>query len=48
MFENIKYENTNNSDKPAKQYRDINSYKPSGNLIYNTAIFKEIENKLKT
>lgn len=48
MFENIKYENINNPDRPTKQYRDINSYKPSGNLIYNTAIFKEIENKLKS
>jgi hypothetical protein len=47
MFENIKYENTNNPDKPIKQYRDINSYKPSGNLIYSSSILKEIENKLK-
>ena len=47
MFENVKYENLNNPEKPAKVYRDINSYKPSGNLIYNSSILKEIENKLK-
>lgn len=47
-FENIKYDNIgNNLDKPSKPYRDINSYKPSGNLIYNSSILKQIENKLK-
>ena len=52
MFENMKYQNSNinsnsNPDKPQKQYRDISTYKPSGNLVYNSALFKELENKLK-
>ena len=47
-FDNIKFENiANNNEKPIKPYRDINTYKPSGNLIYNSSILKEIENKLK-
>ena len=30
-----------------KQYKDINSYKPSGNLIYNKDLLKRIEDKSK-
>ena len=30
-----------------KEYKEINSYKPSGNLIYNQDILKRIEDKSK-
>ena len=40
---------TNNSIpvEPKKQFKDINSYKPSGNLIYNKDLLKRIEDKSK-
>ena len=40
---------TNNSVpvEPKKQFKDINSYKPSGNLIYNKDLLKRIEDKSK-
>jgi hypothetical protein len=30
-----------------KEFKNINSYTPSGNLIYNTALFKGIEERSK-
>ncbi|MDA9216404.1 hypothetical protein N9O88_01105 [bacterium] len=42
--------NLNNDDLNIKKintsFKDINSYKPSGNLIYNNDIIKKMENKL--
>tara|TARA_B100000674_G_scaffold189467_1_gene154198 strand:- start:327 stop:911 length:585 start_codon:yes stop_codon:yes gene_type:complete len=40
---------TNNSIpvEPKKQFKDINSYKPTGNLIYNKDLLKRIEDKSK-
>lgn len=35
-----------NTKKINTSFKDINSYKPSGNLIYNNDIIKKIENKL--
>ena len=34
------------SDDSKKNFKDINSYKPTGNLIYNNDLFKKIEDKL--
>ena len=31
----------------SKDFKDISSYKPSGNLIYNKDLFKNIEDKSK-
>ena len=40
--------NTIASVKPdSKHYRDVTSYKPTGNLIYNQDLLKTIENKSK-
>jgi len=33
------------SSKPKKDYKQISSYKPTGNLIYNNALLKKIEDK---
>ena len=30
---------------PKKEYRDAKEYKPTGNLIYNNALLKKIEDK---
>lgn len=42
--------NLNNDNQNTKKvntsFKDINSYKPSGNLIYNNDIIKKMENKL--
>ena len=38
---NISFENKNNT------YKSVNSYKPSGNLIYNKDLLKNIEDKSK-
>ena len=35
------------SVKTKKEYRDTNSYKPTGNLIYNNALLQRIEDKTK-
>ena len=42
---NLKNDNLN-IKKINTSFKDINSYKPSGNLIYNPDIIKKIENKL--
>jgi hypothetical protein len=34
-------------NKLVKDYKSIDSYKPSGNLIYNQELLKNIENKYK-
>lgn len=34
----------NNSNNISKKYTPINSYKPSGNLIYNKSLFDKLEN----
>jgi len=42
--------NRNNNDtstQPNKNYKSIDGYKPTGNLIYNQELFKNIENKSK-
>jgi hypothetical protein len=36
-----------NENKLVKDYKSIDSYKPSGNLIYNQDLLKNIENKYK-
>ena len=36
-----------NENKLVKDYKSIDSYKPSGNLIYNQELLKNIENKYK-
>lgn len=33
------------ADKPKKDYKQISSYKPTGNLIYNNSLLKKIEDK---
>ena len=42
--------NTNNSDiqqiKNSKKYTPINSYKPSGKLVYSEDLLNKIENKI--
>lgn len=53
VSENLKLNNTNTltntltntNTKGSKDYKMINSYKPSGNLIYNQDLLKKIENK---
>ena len=44
--------NTKSDDSTVKKintdYKDINSYKPTGNLIYNPEIINKIENKYST
>ena len=35
-----------NTKKINTSFKDINSYKPSGNLIYNNDIIQKMENKL--
>lgn len=44
-FHNSKQSGTSKSEKES-QFRNINSYKPSGSLIYNNEILKKIETKL--
>lgn len=41
------YTNNNIPPENKKQYKDINSYKPTGNLIYNKDLLKRIEDKSK-
>mgnify|MGYP006192347911 CR=1 FL=1 len=41
------YTNNNISAVNKIQYKDINSYKPTGNLIYNKDLLKRIEDKSK-
>ncbi len=33
--------------KPKKEYRDASSYKPTGNLIYNNALLRKIEDRTR-
>ncbi len=39
--------NINVQAKPKKEYNDPTSYKPTGNLIYNTKLLERIEDKTK-
>jgi hypothetical protein len=32
-------------DKPKKEYTPINSYKPSGNLVYDDELLNKIEDR---
>lgn len=44
LFNPLKTNNTqNNTDK--KDYKDVNSYKPTGSLVYNKELFSKIEDK---
>ncbi len=45
MF-NVKDNNQTQVKKPQKQYTPINSYKPSGSLVYNQDLLDTIDNKL--
>lgn len=38
---------SNNKTKEEKKYTPINSYKPSGKLIYNDDLFNDLEDKIK-
>jgi hypothetical protein len=42
---NKKDDNNNNIKSQKKNYTPINSYKPSGNLVYNEDLLNKIENK---
>jgi hypothetical protein len=33
--------------KNKKEYRDTNTYKPTGNLIYNNSLLQQIEDKTR-
>jgi hypothetical protein len=44
MFNNKNVEQTNKT-KLKKEYTPINSYKPSGNLIYGDDLLNKIEDK---
>ena len=46
LMHNPKLSSSITSQK-SKEYKNINSYSPSGNLIYNTALFKGIEERSK-
>jgi hypothetical protein len=37
---------TKNSEDSKKNFKDINSYKPTGSLVYNNDHFKKLEDKL--
>lgn len=37
--------NKDNKTKPSKNYKPINSYKPTGNLVYNKELLNKIEDK---
>ncbi len=37
--------NANNVNNAKKDFKDINSYKPSGKFIYNDDLFKKLENR---
>jgi hypothetical protein len=39
--------NNNGKSKEEKKYTPINSYKPSGKLIYNDELFNDLEDKIK-
>ena len=43
----LKKENNQKSKLPKKEYTPINSYKPSGNLIYDDNLLNKIENKFR-
>jgi hypothetical protein len=38
-------EQTNQTKQPKKNYTPINSYKPSGNLVYEEELLNKIEDK---
>lgn len=42
---NKKEDNNNNNKNQKKTFTPINSYKPSGNLVYNDELLSKIENK---
>jgi hypothetical protein len=35
-----------NSEENKKNFKDVNSYKPTGSLVYNNDLFKKLEDKL--
>ena len=39
---NMKNKNINDKSSNQKQYRDINSYKPEGNLVYTNDMMKRL------
>jgi hypothetical protein len=39
-------DNKNNGGKEKKEYKPINEYKPTGNLVYNPEMFEKIEKKI--
>ena len=39
-----KFKNEDENKKDDKKYNRVSEYKPTGNLIYNTALLKKIEN----
>ena len=43
---NVNDKNSNNLQKPGKQYTSIKEYKPTGNLVYNPEMFEKIEKKI--
>jgi hypothetical protein len=43
----LKKENNQKNKMPKKEYTPINSYKPSGNLIYDDNLLNKIENKFR-
>jgi hypothetical protein len=50
MYANVNmYKNNGNNvkAKEEKKYTPINSYKPSGKLIYNDELFNDLEDKIK-
>ncbi len=42
---NMKGNDQNQKGKPKKEYKPINSYKPSGNLVYDVDLLSKIEGK---
>jgi hypothetical protein len=36
----------NTSEESKKNFKDVNSYKPTGSLVYNNDLFKKLEDKL--
>ena len=47
LMQNMKNPTTMNNTSKSKEFKNIDAYKPTGNLIYNTALFKNIEERSK-
>lgn len=47
LMQNLKNPTTINNTAKSKEFKNIDTYKPTGNLIYNTALFKNIEERSK-